>query len=133
MLRTLLTSAFCFACLSLAQAELPPSAYKKLKADAEEVLEIKVKEVFDSNKADRIRAYVMIKAEITGVERSKMKYKVGDKIEIESYYRRPDAPAGFVGPSFPPKVTVGSSWQVYLNHSDKKLVPAAHGQSFAAK
>lgn len=116
----------------LARAELPPGAYKKLKAEAKEVLQLKVLKV-EKVRQDESVQYFICDAQVVGVERSAAGNKKGDAIQFETYYVY-DRSGGYAGPQSPPRLQVDWRGRVYLNppvdDDSKVLTLAAYGQSF---
>lgn len=113
-------------------AELPPGAYKRLKAEAKEVLQLKVLKV-EKVRQDESVQYFVCDAQVVGVERSAAGHKVSDAIQFETYYVY-DRSGGYAGPQSPPRLQVDWRGRVYLNppvDSDSKVLSlAAYGQSF---
>ena len=91
------------------RAELPPSAYNKLRIDAEEAVTIEVTGVQialmggDKN--------VTVEAKVLGVERSKNGLKKGDSVTFR--YDIPAKPP--IGPAPPPLLEKVSVYPAFLN------------------
>ncbi|MBC8868877.1 MAG: hypothetical protein H8E44_05640 [Planctomycetes bacterium] len=115
-----------------AHAELPPGAYKKLKDEAKEVLQLQVVKV-EKVRQDESVQYFICDARVVAVERSAAGHKKGAVIQFETYYVY-DRSGGFAGPQSPPRIPVDWKGRVYLNppvEDDSKVFSlAAYGQSY---
>ena len=115
-----------------APGALPPGSYDKLKAEAQEKLQIKIVSVEQKAQSDR-RLEVLFTAEVLEVERSQTGLKPGDIIQIQSYRWT----KSYAGPKNPPLLPVGWIGIAYLNKADgastgavKAYTLAAYGASF---
>ena len=120
------------ASCGFASAELPPGAYKELKREAKEVLQLQVTKVRKVREDESVQ-YFICEATVVAVERSAAGHKKGDSIQFETFYVY-DKSHGFAGPQSPPRLQVEWSGRVYLNppvedHTEA-LSLAAYGQSF---
>ena len=113
-------------------AELPPGAYKKLKKEAKEVLQLQVVKIRKGRQDESVQ-YFVCDAKVVAVERSAAGHMKGDAIQFETYYVY-DRSRGFAGPQSPPRLKVDWYGRVYLNPSvdedSEVLSLAAYGQSF---
>jgi len=116
----------------LVHAELPPGAYKKLKEEAKEVLQLRVVRIQKVRQDESVQ-YFICDARVVAVERSAAGHKKSDAIQFETYYVY-DRSEGFAGPQSPPRLRVDWYGRVYLNppvdDDSKVLSLAAYGQSF---
>jgi membrane-associated protease RseP (regulator of RpoE activity) len=129
---------FAFVCFGFllplpVHAELPPGAYEELLKNAEEVLELKITKVTqtDESSADTMR--FVCDATVVGVDRSKSGIKRGDTIQFDSYYvTEAVRQRGWAGPRIPPRLSAGQTWKVSLNPGEagKPFELAAYGRSF---
>jgi hypothetical protein len=112
----------------LLHAELPPSAYEALQADAPEALSILVlrSTLAPSDDGD----LMTVTARVTAVERTATDLRPGDIITIT--HTIPPRPPGFVGPSPVRPPTDGSECPAYLRSTGTPLEyqPAAGAMSF---
>jgi hypothetical protein len=113
-------------------AELPPGAYKKMKEEAKEVLQLQVVKIRKVRQDESVQ-YFICDARVVAVERSAAGHKKGDAIQFETYYVY-DRSGGFAGPQSPPRLNVDWYGRVYLNppvdDDSEVLSLAAYGQSF---
>ena len=112
---------------AVAQAELPPGSYDKLKAGAQEKFKIKIVGVEQQGKDPKMT--VIFTAEVLQVERSATGVKPGDRITIQSYHWT----KSYAGPKNPPVLPEGWEGVAYLNKakgSNKNYRLAAYGGSF---
>jgi hypothetical protein len=119
-------------CTSL-RAELPPGTYEKLKKEAQEVLQLRITKVTQSEEGEPDIPRFICDAQILAVERSKAGHKKGDEIRFHSYHVTEKAlRQGFAGPQSPPLLKAGWTGRVYLNamEGEEELDLAAYGQSF---
>ena len=116
-------------------AELPPDAYKKLKEEAKEVLQlrvVKIQKVRQDVRQDESVQYFICDARVVAVERSAAGHKKNDAIQFETYYVY-DRSDGYGGPQSPQRLRVFWYGRVYLNPpvDDSEILSlAAYGQSF---
>ena len=127
-----------------AMGELPPGAYEKLKAEAQEVLEIRVTKVGEKREADRGVYYYVCDGEVLSTTRTKAGFQRGDVVRFKTYFvSRKAIESGFVGPASPPLIQVNWRGRIYLNtplpeseeqpSSEKTVLElAAYGRSFEA-
>ena len=115
-----------------AYAELPPGAYKKLKKEAKEVLQLQVVNIRKLRQDESVQ-YFICDAKVVAVERSAAGHQKNDSIQFETFYVY-DRSGGFAGPQSPPRLRVNWRGRVYLNppvdDGSKVLSLAAYGQSF---
>jgi len=119
-------------------AELSPTAYAELKAEATEVVSVNVTDVTNvtaTTSGDNCTLFFTVDAVILDVNRSTVGYEVDDAIQFEAYTRDRSASECelFLGPGAPPLLENGWCGLVYLNPPDEgseSLQPAAYGQSF---
>ena len=114
---------------AIAQAELPPGSYDKLKAGAQEKLKIKIVGVEQQGKGPRMK--VIFTAAVLQVKCSATGLKPGDHITIQSYRWT----KSYAGPKNPPVLPKGWEGVAYLNKaksSNKNYRLAAYGESFEA-
>jgi hypothetical protein len=117
-----------------ATAEISEQAYRQLKSDASEVLNIRVTKVTQVQ-SDEDMIHYHIEAVVRSVVRSAAGHQPNSTIKFSSYYVRPEARRnGFVGPQSPPKLQKGWTGRVYLGGENGNLEnpigPAAYGRSF---
>lgn len=118
------------AAISLASAELPPSAYEKMQGDAPEVLRIHVLRV-DVQPGEKPETQdVTLLAEVLKVGRSKSKVKPADMITVK--YKVTTREPGWVGPGEVPILKDGAENVAYLKATDneREYAPAAGAMSF---
>lgn len=117
-----------------AHAELPPSAYEQMRAEASDVLEIKIARVARSTRDNENQRLVSIFADavVTGMTRSKSGVKVGDQISLR-YMTYESNGSGFVGPGPALEVKEGGSYRAWLKKSGSIFYAAAKGRSFEGK
>jgi membrane-associated protease RseP (regulator of RpoE activity) len=117
-----------------AHAELPPGAYEELLKEAQEVLDVRITKVTQTNESNANEIHFICDAIVQGVERSKTGMKRGDAIQFVSYIVTEAAQRqGWAGPKVPPRLSVGQTWKVSLNaamESGKPFELAAYGRSF---
>jgi len=124
-MRYLLIISFIFSTLF---AELSPQVYQEWKDRADEVVDIKVKELKIDIKNNIEHIYA--KAEVLNVTRSKNGLKKGSKIGI-IYSKTHKRPAFIVGPSEVLTLKKDKIYRAYLNKSkDNNYTIAAGGKSF---
>lgn len=128
--KTGVLAAFLLAA-GIARAELPPTAYSALQAEAKEVLQIRVEQVSSkpasllnwSTRNERVLATV------EKVNRTKSGVKKGDRITV--IYSRLIPKGGWAGPSPAPQLERGKEYPAYLEKSaDGTFSLAAKGKSF---
>jgi len=119
-----------------ARAVLPPDAVEGLKADAAEVLEVKV---LEAQQGQGERFEVLYRMEVLSVLRSASRVQEGEIIRVRSYGLSSEALArGFVGPKVPALLAPGWIGTAYLKPDREASGPdakrqfglAAHGDSF---
>lgn len=116
--------------LSAAFAELPPSAYESMQANAHEALQIQVLRI-DVEPGEKDSAQdIVIMATVEKVVRTASGLKPGDVITIA--YTLEDRPPGWVGPGQVPLLAQGDSRVAYLKKLEKPetYAPAAGAMSF---
>jgi hypothetical protein len=116
--------------VSIAHAELPPSAYKERQENASEALMIKVRSISKRETSEEKWKQIdfIMEAEVQKVERSATKLTPGAMIQIryaQRHYSRP-----IVGPSEVPTLKEGQVCPAYLSGDGKVYSPAAGGHSF---
>lgn len=126
---------FVFNFLSLfvvcaALAELPPSAYEAMQAEAPEHLQIHVLRVDIEPGKKESAQDVLIMVTVEKVLRTASGLKTGDLINVA--YTLEDRPAGWVGPGQVPILTQGDNRVAYLRKLEKPetYAPAAGAMSF---
>ncbi len=127
-----------------AMGELPPGTYEKLKAEAQEVLEIRVTKVGEKRETDNGVYYYVCDAEVLSVTRSTAGFQPGDVVRFETFFvSRKAIEGGFAGPASPPLVKEKWRGRIYLNtpppgsevqpDAEKTVLKlAAYGRSFEA-
>ncbi len=113
-------------------AELPPSAYEQLQAEAPEVVEIEVQSVrvTKSAKSEGMRTEVRALAAIRKVTRTATGLKPGDTVSLN--YSRLEFRVPTPGPGQPVLVKKGERYRAFLERAAKSeaYTIAAGGQSF---
>jgi membrane-associated protease RseP (regulator of RpoE activity) len=131
---TIAIASSCFVLSTPAHAELPPGAYEELLKEAQEVLEVRITKVTQTNDSNGNELHFICDATVQGVERSKAGIKQGDTIQFASYYvTEATQRQGWAGPKVPPRLSVGQTWRVSLNaaaEAGKPFELAAYGRSF---
>ena len=121
-----------------AGAVLPPDAVEGLKADAAEVLEVKVLEV-QVPQSQEERFDVFYRMEVLSVLRSASRVQTGETITVRAYGLSKEAlERGYVGPKVPTLLERGWIGTAYLNpdpqatgpDAGRKFVIAAQGDGF---
>lgn len=118
------------ATISLAPAELPPSAYEKMQSQAPEVFKVHVLRVdVQPTKNTAIREVTML-AQALKVGRSGTKVKPGDMITVK--YQVTARPPGWVGPGEVPILEDDAETVAYLTPitGAQEYSPAAGAMSF---
>lgn len=119
-----------------ARAVLPPDAVEGLKADAAEVLEVKV---LEAQQGQGERFEVRYRMEVLSVLRSASRVQAGETVTVRSYGLSNEALArGFVGPKVPALLAPGWVGTAYLNPdreasgpgANRQFAIAAYGDSF---
>ena len=116
-------------------AELPPQVYEKLKADAPELVKIKVTQVkaTETPKGGYTQVLVEAKVEVVNITRSATQLKKGSALRV-LYQTETKRTGPWVGPSPIPILTQGQVSTAYLQRISSKnpsvYEPAARGQSF---
>jgi len=120
---------FVIGSVTVAHAELPPTAYIKMQQNASEQLTIEVLEVSSSLCGLNEKTYTII-AKVTDISKTTSRLDKGDTITIEYNHviKRPD---GWVGPSPVPILEPKRRYKAYLHRDEKMLYrPSAGGKSF---
>ena len=95
------------------QAELPPQAYVKLKAESEEYLKIRVTHVGPKRPQKHGPTYYTVQAKVLSVSRSKAGLRRGDTIHFESFIQTVES--GVPGATWLPEIKRKWTGRVYLN------------------
>ena len=95
------------------QAELPPAAYAKLKAESEEYLKIRVTHVGAKRPEKHRPTYYTVQAKVLSVSRSKAGLRRGDTIYFESFIQTVES--GNPGSTWLPEIKRKWTGRVYLN------------------
>jgi len=115
-----------------ANAELPPGAYKQLKKEAQEVLQLQVVKIRKVREDESVR-YFICDATVVAVERTAAGLMKGATIQFETFHVY-DRSHGYAGPQSPPRLQGNWYGRVYLNpalEDDSEILSlAAYGQSF---
>ncbi|MCG8583910.1 MAG: hypothetical protein MI757_04270 [Pirellulales bacterium] len=115
-----------------AGAALSPETIKEMKAEATDLVEVKITKVTRTGRSgDELN--LVYSATVTKVDRSKSGIKAGDSIEISSYRVVSLVPRP--GPKNPPLLKAGWTGKVYLNAPEGRgpYKIAVYGHSFVAK
>ena len=116
---------------AVGRAELPPSVYKDMQANAPESLVVKVLSVKTKNKNEPrlVRVSVTAEARVEQVNRTQTGLKPGQLIRIRYDHRRHKEP--MAGPSEVPVLKKGRTLPAYLKKDDAgHYAPAAGGYTF---
>lgn len=124
----------CFCAVQHARAELPPSAYAQMKANASDVVEIEVTRVaFNRREREGLRDIsVYADAKIIALTRSKSRLKIGDMISLR-YITFEIIRPGWAGPGPIKTVQRGKRYRAWLKKSGSYFYAAAKGQSLEEK
>ena len=120
-----------FGAMPAARAELPPQVYEQLQNEAPESLNITIRSVKRSEKAEKEFTLISLTAEarIDRVTRSATGLRPGDAIRIAYQHRQDREP--MPGPSQPDIVVEGKSYPAFLEkQNDGSYGIAARGYSF---
>lgn len=112
-------------------AEIAPEEYEKMKMNAPEQLELRIRSVSRCGGIFSRNTYVKAKATVIAVSRSLTGLSVGDSITITySIYKPPRN--GWVGPRSIPLLKKGEETPAFLvyDHDSRTYTPAARGASF---
>ncbi len=115
------------------RAELPPDAYERMQADADEAIEVEITSV--RTKAGGAEySQVTTEAKVLGVQRSKSGLKKDESIVIEyDIFDVAKKKPGWAGPSSPTLVKKSGSYMAFLKATKgKPYAIAAMGRSFLA-
>ena len=130
-MRRLLLAGILFLSSPLARAELPPSAYEAMQAQAPECLRIQVLKVSIQSGEIRTEKNVKLTASVLNVARTASGLKDGDIITINYLVR--ERSAGWVGPGQVPVLAEGAVNVAYLEKiaNSNEYQPAAGIMTFS--